>query len=248
MALDKKIAVVTGAAAGIGRAIALRLAREGAFVAGIDSNEKGVSDIAQEIMGLGSQACAYQADIRDSDCIRTITENIQNKYGYINILVNNAGIYHHLEDGSKMRMKFADSNVAIWRRVLEVNLLGTMIVTHAVLPGMMHMKGGKIINIGSVAGVNGLATMVDYSASKGGMIAFTHALAIELGEYQINVNCVSPGSIDVGRGGPQTFLGRVGRPEEVANLVCFLAGDESDFITGQNFIIDGGRILSMKCN
>jgi NAD(P)-dependent dehydrogenase (short-subunit alcohol dehydrogenase family) len=145
-------------------------------------------------------------------------------------------------------MRFADSNEAIWRRVLEVNLLGTMIVTHAVLQIMMQKKRGKIINIGSVAGVNGIATMVDYSASKGGMIAFTHALAIELGEYQINVNCVSPGSIDVGRGGPQTYLRRVGKPDEVASLVCFLSGDESDFITGQNFIIDGGRVLSMKCN
>jgi 3-oxoacyl-[acyl-carrier protein] reductase len=130
---------------------------------------------------------------------------------------------------------------------VEVNLVGTMLATRAVLDDMVARRSGKIVSIASVTGVNGLPNMVDYSAAKGGVIAFTRALAQELAQYGINVNSVSPGSIDAGRGGPMTFLGRVGHPEEVANLVAFLASDEAAFITGQNYIIDGGRTLSMKC-
>ena len=122
-----------------------------------------------------------------------------------------------------------------------------MIVTRAVLDNMVERKKGKIINIGSVAGVCGLVKMVDYSAAKGGVIAMTKALAIELGEYNINVNCVTPGSIDTCQGGPQTYLRRLGKPVDIANCVLFLASEESNFITGQNYIVDGGRVLSTTC-
>ena len=248
MGLTNKTAVVTGAASGIGKAIAMRLAKEGAKVIIIDNNEHDATCTAQGIVDAGGQAMAYQADVRDSSQINDIVANIIENDRGIDILVNNAGIYYQLADGSNQRSRFVDSREATWRLVTEVNLIGTMIVTHAVLQHMVPRQKGKIVNIGSVAGVNGIANMVDYSASKGGIIAFTHALAIELGEYQINVNCVSPGSIDVNRGGPQTFLRRMGRPDEVANLVYFLSCDESDFITGKNYIIDGGRVLSMKCD
>ena len=133
--------------------------------------------------------------------------------------------------------------------VIDINLMGTLIVTRAVLDGMVERRSGKIVNVASVTGVNGLFNMADYSAAKGGVIAFTRALAVELAEYQINVNCISPGSVHTHRGlGPPTFLGRTGEPEEFANLIFFLASDESDFITGQNHVIDGGRVLSTKCD
>jgi NAD(P)-dependent dehydrogenase (short-subunit alcohol dehydrogenase family) len=131
--------------------------------------------------------------------------------------------------------------------ILDVNLLGPMILTHAVLGNMVEKRSGKIINIGSVAGVTGLVKMVDYSAAKGGIIAMTKALAIELGEYNINVNCVSPGSIKTCLGAPATYLKKTGYPEDIANVVCFLASEEAHFITGQNYIVDGGRVLSTTC-
>ena len=159
---------------------------------------------------------------------------------------NNAGGPANYYQGMKCT-RFIDSTEEVWRMVVDINLIGTMIVTRAVLDGMIERQKGKIVNVGSVAGVNGLPNMVDYSAAKGGVIALTRALAIELGEYNINVNCVSPGSIDSRGGGPPTYLKRVGKPHEVANLIAFLASDESDFITGQNFVIDGGRVLSTKC-
>jgi NAD(P)-dependent dehydrogenase (short-subunit alcohol dehydrogenase family) len=186
-------------------------------------------------------------DIRDSRRIAEIVDDIMDQFGKIDILVNNAAIYYQQPDGSNKRTRFIDSSEETWRLVMDVNLLGTMSVTQAVLRKMVGNGSGKIINIGSVAGVNGIVNMVDYSASKGAIIAFTRALAQEVAEYKININCVSPGSIDVGRGGPQTFLGRMGSPDEVADLVSFLAGSAADFITGQNYIIDGGRTLSMKC-
>lgn len=246
MRLENKTAIVTGAGAGIGKATAVRLAREGANVVIIDMNETTAAATAREIVAGGGAATAAQCDIRDGASIRRIVDDAVFRYGGLDILVNNAGGPANYYQGMKCT-RFIDSTEEVWRMVVDINLIGTMIVTRAVLDGMIERQKGKIVNVGSVAGVNGLPNMVDYSAAKGGVIALTRALAIELGEYNINVNCVSPGSIDSRGGGPPTYLKRVGKPHEVANLIAFLASDESDFITGQNFVIDGGRVLSTKC-
>lgn len=242
MTLADKTAIVTGAGAGIGKAAAILLADNGANAAIIDIDGENAAQTAEEIQKSGGSAAAFQSDIRDSAKVNRIVAEIIIRYGGVDILVNNAGYY-----GGANYQPFIDSTEEDWKRILDINLLGTMIMTHAVLSHMMEKRKGKIINTASVAGVNGLRNMVDYSASKGGVIAMTRALAIEAGEYNINVNCVSPGSIDTRGGSPPTFLGRVGQPVEVANLILFLASDASDFITGQNHIIDGGRVLSTKC-
>ena len=246
MKLVNKTAIVTGAGSGIGKATAFRLANEGANIIIIDTNEATAQKTADEIIRKGKNAIFYQSDIRNGARIRNIISDIINKFGNIDILVNNAGGPAGFFSGMK-HSKFIDSTEDIWRMVIDINLMGTMIVTHAVLDNMIKNLNGKIVNVASVAGVNGLANMADYSAAKGGVIALTRTLAIELGEYNINVNCISPGSVDTPRGGPPTFLKRLGKPSEFANLIYFLASNESDFITGQNYIIDGGRVLSTKC-
>ena len=245
MRFTGKIILITGAAQGIGKAAACRMAREGAHVVIADLDGTEAEKTADEIIRSGHSAVACQADVRDSMRIQQIVAETVRRSGDIDILVNNAGGPALWSGKGSL---FIDSEAETWRRILDINLLGTMIVTHAVLQGMIRKHKGKIVNVGSVAGVNGLVGMADYSAAKGGVIALTRALAIELGAYCINVNCVSPGSIETRHGpSPETFLKRTGLPEEAADLIAFLASEESNFITGQNYIIDGGRCLSTKC-
>ncbi|MHB1459055.1 MAG: SDR family NAD(P)-dependent oxidoreductase [Armatimonadota bacterium] len=249
MGIQGKIAIVTGAGSGIGKATAQRMAREGANVIIIDINKEQAERTAVEISETGGTVVAFAGDICDSVRIRQIVADVAAQFGSVDILVNNAGgpaAWIFKWDSHK---KFVDTAEEDWKKVLDINLSGTMIVTQAVLPGMIEKRKGKIVNVASVAGVNGLATLVDYSAAKGGVIAITRALAIELSEHRINVNCISPGSVHTQRGfGPPSFLGRSGEPAEFASLIYYLASDESDFITGQNYIIDGGRVLSTKCD
>lgn len=246
MRLAGETALVTGAAGGIGRATAKALAREGANVVLMDLDGDRAEERALEIAREGGTAWAAQADVRDGERVREIVGDIVERHGAVDILVNNAGGPADWIGGVARRTLFIDATEVTWRLVLDVNLLGPMIVTQAVLGGMIERRRGRIVNIASVAGMRGLPEMVDYSAAKGGVIAMTKALAIELGAYHIRVNCVSPGSIATHGGGPPTLLRRVGHPEEVAELVLFLASAASDFITGQNYVIDGGRTLSTK--
>lgn len=249
MGMQGKTAVVTGAGSGIGRAAALRLAAEGAGVVIIDLNAEAGARTAAEISAAGGRADAYQGDICDGARIREIITAAEARFGGVDILVNNAGGPAVWLLGWDAHKPFAETAEADWKRVLAVNLAGMMTVTQAVLPGMLARGKGKIVNVASVAGVTGLPGLVDYSAAKGGVIAFTRALAVEVAGRGINVNCISPGSVHTQRGyGPPSFLGRSGEPEEFASLIYFLASDESDFITGQNHIIDGGRVLSTKCD
>jgi NAD(P)-dependent dehydrogenase (short-subunit alcohol dehydrogenase family) len=247
MKLQEKTAIVTGAAGNIGRATALLLAAEGANVVVSDINGAKAANVTAEIVRAGGRALTSVVDVRDSGQVRVMVQETIDTYGRVDILVNNAGGSGNLI--GKIT-PFCDSEESTWDFVLDLNLKGTFICTRAVLDFMIRQKSGKIINMGSVAGVNGLMTRVDYSAAKGGIIAFTKALAMEVGPYQINVNCVSPGVItnNPTQFSDGTYLGRSGKPDEVAKLIFFLASADSDFITGQNYAIDGGRTLGVKAH
>jgi NAD(P)-dependent dehydrogenase (short-subunit alcohol dehydrogenase family) len=243
--LQGKTAIVTGAASGIGKATAIEFAKEGANIVIVDLNEPKVTETAMEIEKIGVQVVIEIADVCDSERINQVVEHTIEKFGAIDIVVNCAGGSARL---TGKITPFSESEQSTWEWVLKLNLLAPMIMNRAVIPHMIKSSSGKIINIGSVAGVNGLPNMVDYSAAKGGVIAMTHALAKEVGPYGINVNCISPGSIATRPGAhPQTFLKRPGEAWEVAKLIAFLASNDSDFITGQNYLIDGGRCISTNC-
>lgn len=241
--LEDKVALVTGAAKGIGRAIALRYAAEGAAVAVDDINLDGAEAVVEEIAAAGGQAAAFGASVTKSAEVRAMVDAVITRFGKVDILVNNAG------GGATLLGKtsaFKDMPEEVWKWVIDLNLHGTMICTQAVLEHMTERKYGKIINFGSIAGVCGLPNWAEYSAAKGAIISLTMTLAMELGEYGINVNCISPGLIipeprpDSHSG---TWLRRGGRPAEVGALAAFLASDEASYITGANYLIDGGRTL-----
>lgn len=245
MRVQGKVAVVTGAAGRIGSAIARRLAAEGAAVVVNDLSGERAEAVAAEIRDRGGTALAWAADVSASAAVRAMVAAAIARFGGIDILVNNAG-------GSAGLLKrlslFEHSDEEVWDWVLDLNLKGTLVCIRAVLESMIDRGGGKIVNLGSIAGTVGIIERVDYSAAKGGIIALTKALAMEVGLHGINVNCVSPGAISATGTGMDdgTYLGRTGRPEDVANLVLFLASDEASYITGQNYIIDGGRSLGPK--
>ncbi|MHB8995494.1 MAG: SDR family NAD(P)-dependent oxidoreductase [Armatimonadota bacterium] len=243
LGLADKVAIVTGAARGIGRAIALRYAAEGAAVAVDDIRLEGAETVAAEIVQAGGQALAFDANVTRSDEVCAMVETVRSRFGKVDILVNNAG------GGAALLGKtsaFCEMDEETWKWVIDLNLHGTMICTQAVLGHMIERRYGKIINFGSIAGVGGLPNWTAYAAAKGAIIAFTKSLATEVGEYGLNVNCISPGAIldqpgrDWTRG---TWLRRGGEPEEVAALAAFLASDEAGYITGANHMIDGGRTL-----
>ncbi|MEE8472167.1 MAG: glucose 1-dehydrogenase [Dehalococcoidia bacterium] len=248
MRLKDRVAIVTGAAGGIGRAIALKLAQEGANIAVADMNLEGATGVAGEVKSLGREALAVKTDVSDHQEVNDMVKAVLDKFGRIDILMNDAGGSAR-ERGSYFHASTED----VWDMVLAKNLKGTMHCTRAVINHMMERKSGKIVNMGSVAGVYGQEEKAEYSAAKGAIIAFTKALALEAAPHGITVNCVSPGVIDTlatrpGRTARQDQLlslippmGRLGTPEDVANLVAFLVSDEAAWITGQNYLITGGR-------
>ena len=233
-----KTALVTGAGGAIGRATALRLAQAGADLALVDWNAESVGQTAEQVEALGRRVLTAAADVRDRLRMPQIVEDVIQTLGRLDILINNAGGSARLIGKNTL---FAQSEPETWDWTIGVNLMGPMLLIHAALPHMMARGSGKIVNVGSVAGVNGLRGLADYSAAKGGIIALTRALALELGEYRINVNCVSPGSIGPRPGQPLTYLGRAGKPEEVAGLVAYQASEEAAFVTGANIAINGGQ-------
>jgi len=235
---------VTGAARGIGKAIALRYAADGAVVAVDDIDMDGAEKVAAEIVAAGGQATAFSANVTKSGEVRAMVDAVLTHFGKVDILVNNAGGGAGLLLGKTSA--FRDMAEEVWKWVVDLNLYGTMICTQSVLDHMIERRYGKIINFGSIAGVCGLPDWAAYSAAKGAIISLTKTLAMEVGEYGINVNCISPGAIlsrpgsDWSRG---TWLRRGGEPAEVAALAAFLASDEASYITGVNYLIDGGRTL-----
>jgi NAD(P)-dependent dehydrogenase (short-subunit alcohol dehydrogenase family) len=249
MKLIDKVCIVTGAASGIGRAIALRLAKEGADILIVDVNLQSAKEVATEIETLNRRAVAIKADVTKGREINQMVDVTWKEFGRFDILINNAG-------GSAREKKslFHESTEEVWDYVLSINLKGVLNCCRAVIGQMMKQKSGKIVNIASCAGIVGDAGLADYSAAKAGIIGFTMALAKEVASYGINVNCVSPGPIET----PAvltthsdvlehfkkiTGLGRLGKPEDVANMVAFLVSDEANFISGQNFPVCGLRNL-----
>jgi len=244
--LKGKIAIVTGAGHGIGREIALSLARTGAEVVVTDISD-AIFEVGTQIEALGSKALSIKCDVSDYEQAKDVKEKVTAKYERIDILVNNAGIYP--------QKAFLDMTIDDWDTVLQVNLRGAFHCTKAVIPRMVKQKYGKIVNIASIAGaVVGFSNLVHYSASKAAIVGFTRSLALEVAQYGINVNAVAPGPIDVRENTAVNAeiyeqvikaipLGRMGLPIDIANLVVFLASDESSFITGQCIVSDGGYTL-----
>jgi len=246
MRLDGKVAVVTGGAGAIGRAIALRLARDGAAVAVADLDVAAAREVAYAIADAGANSIAVELDVRDWGSARAMAATVIRELDRIDILVNNAGGSARGESSF-----FHEAPEAVIDRIIDVNLKGQLYCTRAVINHMVDRESGKVVNIGSIVGVQGLERVVDYAAAKGGVIAFTRALAKEVGPRGITVNCVSPGIVPRPGETPEralrsNYLGTVCRHEDVAELVLFLVSGHAEFVTGQNYIIDGGRSLAMK--
>lgn len=236
MDFSGKTALITGAGRGIGEACALQLARGGAQIVANDLKAENLQEICQKLDQMNAAYLACPCDVADEAAVRAMVAKAIETFGKIDILVNNAGIFRaHYQP-------FKDQISAYWKQKIEINILGTMYCTHAVMPGMMERRYGRIINVSSVAGVYGLRNMVDYSMTKGAVIAFTKALAKELGPSNITVNAVAPGNISTYSELPElSFLGRSGTAEECANVITFLASDEASFVSGQNYQVDGCR-------
>ncbi len=237
MEFEGKVAVITGAAKGIGYTAARLFAEKGAYTVLIDRDEEDLKTAFKSIIKSKEKGRYCIADVSDEKSINEIIEDILKNNRKIDILVNNAGIYH------KNRGPFVDSVSDTWKEKINVNILGTMYCTKAVLKSMIEQRYGRIINIASVAAEYGIANMVDYSMTKGAVVSFTRALAKEVSEFNVLVNAVSPGNIndDISRHPDFSYMNRSGTTEECANLIVFLASDEASFISGQNYQIDGCR-------
>jgi len=246
MSLDNSVALISGASRGIGRAIALALGRAGAVVIGTATSDHGAQGITAYLKESGLQGRGYPLDVTDSDSIDAIVAEINETYEAPLILVNNAGI---TRDNLLMRLKDDD-----WQAVIETNLSSVYRLSKACIRGMMKARQGRIINIASVVGVTGNPGQANYCAAKAGMIGFTKSLAREVGSRNITVNCVAPGFIDTDmtRKLPeeqradllaQIPAGRLGRPEEIAAAVAFLASPEAAYITGETLHVNGGMYM-----
>ena len=244
--LTDKVAVVTGASRGIGKAISLRLAKCGIKIILVSRNTDDLDTVKETIISQGGEAETQAVDVSDTNSFADIITHTVNKWEKVDILVNNAGI---TQDNIIMRMKEED-----WDNVMNINLKGCFNGIKAVTRPMIKNKGGRIINISSVIGQIGNAGQSNYAASKAGIMGLTKSMAKELGSRNITVNAVAPGYITTEMTGELNDdikkqmqssipLGRLGTPDDVANIVCFLASEEANYITGQTFNVDGGMVM-----
>lgn len=242
MNFENKVALVTGAAVGIGRATAILLAQNGAKLVLVDVNGEKLDALKEELSAYTDRLLTFVCDVSDEAAVYNVVEESRNAFGKIDILVNNAAIW-------RCWSSFLETSTEEWKKYLDINVMGTVYFTKAVLPSMVEHSWGRIINVASVAGVYGNAMMAHYSATKGAIIAFTKALAKEVADKGVLVNSVSPGSVspsdneDMDYSCPSdlAYMGRTGSDNENANLICFLASDEASYISGQNIRIDGCR-------
>ena len=241
MGFNNRVAVVTGGAGGIGRATCRMFLEKGVAVALTDITEEKATQAAEALKSLGNIR-GYEMNICDSASVKEASTRILNEFGKVDILINNAG--------SWPRTPFSDMDEASWLKVIDINLNGTFRVTRAFIESMCNNGYGRVINLGSIAGEVGLPRYSAYSASKAGVIMLTKTLAMEYAKMNITFNCVSPGMVSGTDGEPTptkgTWLGRTGGRDEMARLIVFLADDDSGFITGADYTIDGGRILGPR--
>lgn len=245
--LSNKVALVTGASRGIGKAIALDLAKNGASVAvNYAGNEAKANEVVDEIKGNGGHAIAIKADVSNSDDVQQMVKEVIKEFGQLDILVNNAGI---TRDNLLMRMKDSE-----WDDVIDTNLKGVFLCTKAVTRQMMKQRNGRIINITSVVGVSGNPGQANYVAAKAGVIGLTKTTAKELASRNITVNAVAPGFITTDMTDElneeikadllkQIPLATLGEPSDIANTVTFLASEKSKYITGQTLHVNGGMVM-----
>jgi 3-oxoacyl-[acyl-carrier protein] reductase len=246
MSLSGRVALVTGASQGIGRTVALRLAKDGAMVAVAARNQEKLNELVTEISATGGKASAFALDVSDEEQVKSTIKAAIAQFGKIDILVNNAGI---TRDQLVMRMKRAD-----WDAVLQTNLTSAYLCIQAVMSSMLKQRWGRIINITSIFGQMGQAGQANYSASKAGLIGLTMAIAREVGSRNITCNAIAPGFIETAMTAvlsdefkqtaiKQIPLGRVGSPEDVAGAVAFLASDDASYITGHVLNVNGGMLM-----
>lgn len=243
--LKDKVSVVTGAGSGIGRAIALEFAKEGAKVIVADYVKDGGNGTVKMIIDAGGQAEFSQTDVSKADQIQAMIELTVEKFGGLDILVNNAGV--------ALMADMASTTEEIWQKTIDIDLKGVFLGIKAAVPEMEKRNKGKIINTASIAGLVGFKGTPAYCAAKGGVVNLTREIALELAQKKINVNAIAPGIIKTNMTTDilkdektaqgmlaQTPIGRLGEPEDIAHLAVYLASDESDFVTGQTIAIDGG--------
>jgi NAD(P)-dependent dehydrogenase (short-subunit alcohol dehydrogenase family) len=247
MRLQDRIAVVTGAGSGNGRAMAIGMGREGAHVVIADVNQQGAEMTAQEIAALGRQTLVLKTDVSQVSDIEAMVKAVTERFGRIDILVNNAGVI--------VRQPMLEITEETWDRILDINLKGVFFCTQAVARVMVRQGKGKIINIASVVGVRAEPRRLHYNTSKAGVIMLTKSAAVELAPFHVNVNAIGPGLIEtpmthdlIGDIGQAKYWqenipwGRIGKPEDLVGAAIFLASDEADYITGVTIFVDGGFI------
>jgi NAD(P)-dependent dehydrogenase (short-subunit alcohol dehydrogenase family) len=247
MRLKDKVAVITGAASGIGLATARRFGLEGAIVVAADVQD--ASQLCHELVETGVSARFVQADVSEADEVDRLFEEVVKSFGRLDVLVNNAGI--------GLPKRITDTTEADWDRLMDVNLKGVFLCARAAIPAMKSQAGGAIVNVASELGLVGGSEIAAYCASKGGVVQLTRAMAVDHCQDGIRVNCVCPGPIatpllesiidgsskpdqERGRIAQKTLLKRMGKPEEIANVILFLASDESSYMTGSIVLVDGG--------
>lgn len=253
MRLKERVAIVTGGARGLGRAFALHLAREGAsiMIMNIVFSQRELEDMKETVRlieEMGREARYFEGDVTsEADC-KAMARKTADIYGKIDILINNAAVYDGLA-----RRPFHEIDLKEWDRVMDVNVKGVFLATRAVFPFMKQQSYGKIVNLCSETAFTGSHGFVHYVASKGGILALTRALAVELGPYNICINAVAPGFTDTEASRSladvkkydttKTPLKRLGTPEDITGAALFLSSSESDFMTGQTVVVDGGRYM-----